>query len=130
MGESRDLMKKVDNEWARCASSDAGRAVALTARAFLSLAVGCFVLGTMGSVAHAVPAVLFTFGSADDGPGEFGAIGLRGVAVDPESGDLYVVDRASYCVQCLSQSGVFVLSWYWLVRGLGGQFNEPQGVAL
>lgn len=93
------------------------------------LALSIF-LAAMTPSSHAVPGVVSTFGAAGSNPSEFGLNGPRGVAVDPTSGDVYVVDSGNHRVQRFSASGTFRSQIGTGTPGaLGGQFNEPQGIA-
>ena len=111
------------------------------------LGVVCAVL-VLG-VGPAVAAVS-QFGGEGPGAGEFGEGGAQGVAVEQESGNVYVVDRRNNRVEKFGPEGEFLLGWGWGVAdghteapqtctsvcfagvyGAGsGQFREPQGVAV
>ncbi len=98
-----------------------------------------------GGVALAAPS---GFGSAGEEAGQFAF--PRGIAVDQESGDVYVVDEESNRVEKFDAAGNFLLAWGWSVAdghtealqtcttncfaGLGGagagQFQQPDGVAI
>jgi DNA-binding beta-propeller fold protein YncE len=52
---------------------------------------------------------LLSLGSSGSGPGEF--VGPKGVAVDPNSGRLYVADTGNARVQRLSPDGTAEAIW-------------------
>lgn len=66
------------------------------------------------------------WGRTGNGPVEFNS--PYGVAVDPVSHDLYVVERTNRRVQRITNSGTFVMAWGQLGTG-PGEFNEPVGIA-
>ncbi len=97
------------------------------------LAVTLLAFAASASPAMAAKGVLSTFGSAGAGPGQFSnaANGLRGVAVDQGSGDVYVVDGGNHRVQRFTASGAFVSQLGSGSSGtMGGLFNSPWGVAV
>jgi hypothetical protein len=92
-------------------------------------------------------AVVAEFGNKGQGAGEMEE--PRGLAVDQESGDVYVVDTRNYRVEKFSGEGQFLLGWGWGVsdgapaletctttcgnglRGTGaGQLEFPHGIAV
>lgn len=62
------------------------------------------------------------------GTGELEFNSPYGIAVDPVSHDLYVVERANRRVQRITSQGAFVMMWGGLGTG-AGQFHEPVGIA-
>lgn len=66
------------------------------------------------------------WGETGSGPLQFNR--PFGIAVDPVSHDLYVVERGNHRVQRITNSGTFVMKWG--LPGAGpGEFNSPVGVA-
>jgi sugar lactone lactonase YvrE len=67
------------------------------------------------------------FGSSGTGNGEFH--GIRGIASEPTTGDLYISDTYNNRVQVFSSAGNFITAF-----GLGGsgngEFSAPRGVAV
>jgi NHL repeat-containing protein len=91
------------------------------------------VLALPAAVSAAPKGVVSVFGSAGSGPGQFSATttGLRAVAVDQASGDVYVVDGGNHRVQRFTSDGVFVSQLgSGSVGTAGGLFNSPYGVAV
>jgi DNA-binding beta-propeller fold protein YncE len=104
-------------------------------------------LGAFASVAWAGKGVVGVFGAGGAGDGQFA--NAYGTAVNPASGDVYVVDQFGYRVEQFDASGTFVRAFGWGVAdgngaaetctsncqggipGSGdGQFDTPQGVAV
>jgi hypothetical protein len=113
--------------------------------------VGTVILCSVLAPASLVPATASaqgSFGAKGEGAGEFES--PTGIAVEQESGDVYVVDRNNARVDKFSAAGQFLLAWGWNVRGDGGeglqactsrciagvegaeagQFSGPEGVAV
>jgi DNA-binding beta-propeller fold protein YncE len=53
----------------------------------------------------------------------------RGVAVNPDTGDIYLADQSNRRIQRFTAWGEFVGAWGTIGSG-PGQFNSPQGVAI
>lgn len=118
----------------------AARGLVLT----LLCTVGC-VLAVPVASAGALPV---SFGSEGTGPGEMTE--PRGIAVDQESGDVYVADTVNNRVDKFGPEGEFLLAWGWGVadgktealqtctmtcfaglEGSGaGEFNGVEGIAV
>lgn len=106
--------------------------------------VGCSLTGLVAS-ASALPA---SFGLGGTGAGEF--LEPRGIAVDQESGDVYVADEANNRIDKFGPEGEFLMAWGWGVAdgktealqtctttcfpglaGAGaGEFNGAEGIAV
>src|SRR5438477_10845719 len=81
---------------------------------------------TLAPVAHANDFVRH-FGGPGTGNGQFSQ--PLGVAVDPSSGDLYVIDSTRNLVEKFDSGGNFLFSFGSAGTG-PGQFNTPRGVAV
>ncbi len=83
----------------------------LTLATLVSLCVAiCGLVAGAGLASAAVS----EFGSAGGGSGQFGE--PQGLAVDQESGDVYVVDRNNDRVEKFGSEGQFLLGWGWGVK--------------
>jgi len=81
-----------------------------------------FLLGTLALTATPASAALpAPFGSEGEGAGQFSS--PRGIAVDQESGDVYIGDRENRRVDKFGPKGEFLLAWGW---GVGNGAAEPQ----
>jgi hypothetical protein len=107
-------------------------------------ALGCLLMLGVASAG----AVVSQFGSEGSEAGQF--IEPRGVAIDQESSDVYVVDRNNQRVEKFGPEGTFLMAWGWGVadgetkapqtcvvtcfsgvEGDGsGAFSSPEGVAI
>jgi hypothetical protein len=67
------------------------------------------------------------FGSEGEGPGQFG--NAKGIAVDQESGDVYVTDVILNRVEKFTAEGTFLLAWGWGVVNGEEKFETcgPEG---
>jgi DNA-binding beta-propeller fold protein YncE len=118
-----------------------------------AVALCTFVCGS-ALVASSASAAVTQFGEQGEGAGQF--IEPRGIAVDQESGDVYMADRNNQRVEMFTKEGTFLLAWGWGVAsgdakqqtcgpealppsstcsagiegGAAGQFDEPAGVAV
>jgi hypothetical protein len=109
------------------------------------LAAVAFLTLLFASTAAAAPPA--EFGSNGEAAGQFS--GPRGIAVDQQSGDIYIGDRNNQRVDKFGPDGEFLLAWGWGVvdgspalqvctttcrAGLAGsgagQFSSPEGVAV
>jgi sugar lactone lactonase YvrE len=126
--------------------SRAGRGLAGTVAMVLCVAV-CLLGVVGGGVALALPA---SFGNGvGEESGQF-SFNVSGIAVEQESGDVYVSDTGNERVDKFGPGGEFLFAWGWgvadghteapqtcttscftgLFRGGSGAFGFPQGVAV
>lgn len=93
-----------------------------------SIAIACLGLVTLGQAAQASTlSFSSTFGSFGSGNGEFQY--PFDVAVNPDSGNVYVADTDNHRIQEFNSQGGFVSTFG--SRGTGnGQFRSPFGVAV
>lgn len=115
----------------------------LTALAAASIsALGVYL--ALGSVTAF--AAVTSFGSYGEAAGQF--VQPRGIAVEQENGDVYVVDRNNQRIEKWTGEGTFLLAWGWGVAGKSelqtctttclrgengsgaGQLREPEGIAV
>ena len=90
----------------------------LTRVAALLVCAACIALTTASAAgATTIP----PFGSEGQGAGQF--VAPSGIAVDQESGDLYIADRANQRVDKFGPQGEFLLAWGW---GVANGAAEPQ----
>jgi hypothetical protein len=119
----------------------------LSVMAIALATVGWHVTTASALASASASAVVAEFGGEGEGSGDLSE--PRGLAVDQESGDVYVVDRNNERVDKFTAEGEFLLTWGWAVQdgasqlescaalclggeqGAGaGQLHAPQGVAV
>ncbi len=89
-------------------------------RATVAVVVLAGLVGAGCCVGVAFGSVLGGFGSEGEGAGQFVEAGPRGVAIDQESGQVFVVDREGLRVERWSGGGVFERLWGRGVNSSGG----------
>ncbi len=122
-------------------------------RVVASAAVGAFLLiGSSAAGVSSAGAAVASFGEKGSGAGQISE--PRGIAVEQESGDVYVADRNNSRIDKFGPEGAFLLAWGWAVAdgatealqvctttcfggleapfgGSGtGQFNFAEGIAI
>jgi hypothetical protein len=108
----------------------------------------CSLAGALALSSVSAMGAVTQFGSFGSGAGQF--VEPRGVAVDQESGDVYVVDSRNNRLERFTSEGAFLLAWGWgvadgetqalqtcvttchpgLVSAGSGAFSGPEGVAV
>jgi hypothetical protein len=82
--------------------------------------LGCDAFGTVAAASASTSAIA-PFGGEGEAAGQFS--GPRGIAVDQESGDVYIGDRENKRVDKFGSKGEFLLAWGW---GVTDGAAEPQ----
>ncbi len=86
-------------------------------------ALACVLVGGAGSAWAAGGS--FLFGPIGEEAGQISLLGSRGMAVDRESGDIYVGDIENNRIDKFDQSGKFLLAWGWgVIPGAEGSQSE------
>ncbi len=101
------------------------RLVAATAALLCVLGGSLALAGAPALAAHVFSG---SFGASGSGPGQFS--GPSGVAVNEETGDVYVVDKGNNRVQEFNATGSAVLGEFNGAASPTGAFSGPEGVAV
>lgn len=93
----------------------------------LALIAALMLLACLPAAASAAPAVLWQVPATGpaDGSGAGQLLRPRGAAVDPDSGDVFVIDQANFRISQFTPWGEFVKSFGWKVNA-SAPADEPQ----